>query len=235
MSAPPPLPRPRHGLSLEQARWVRFAVLVSLLAGLALFAARTWPTSVEELRGPVEQAGAWAPLVFVVGYVAAAVALVLASLLTVAGGVLFGPAVGAALVLIAATVGATVAFGLARWLGGDGVRAMLGGRLASVDRWIGDRGFTSVLVLRLVPLFPYNVLNYAVGLTGVTWRAYVLATVMGLRRRGHVATRPRRRLARRPAAGGVRQRHADVSHQRPRPHARHRARRARRTGSASVG
>lgn len=159
---------------------MRFAVLVSLLAGLALFAARTWPTSVEELRGPVEQAGAWAPLVFVVGYVAAAVALVPASLLTVAGGVLFGPAVGAALVLIAATVGATVAFGLARWLGRDGVRAMLGGRLASVDRWIGHRGFASVLVLRLVPLFPYNVLNYAVGLTGVTWRAYVLATAIGI-------------------------------------------------------
>lgn len=171
MSASPP---PRRTFA-RAARWALLAAGVVLLlllgreAGAALPGFAAW----------IEQLGALAPLVFIAGYALAVVALVPGSLLTVAAGAIFGLAEGTLYVLIAATLGAAVAFLLARYLARPLVERRLAGnpRFAAIDRAVGRQGRRIVFLLRLSPVFPFNVLNYALGLTGVRFSDYLLACI----------------------------------------------------------
>lgn len=162
-------------------RFVRAVLLAGALAGLALLG---WPAgglpSLADVRAVVDAAGPAGPLVYVAVYGLATVALVPGGALTVLAGLLFGPLLGTAVALTGASVGATAAFGVARRLGRARIRRLLGSRLQRVDGWLADRGFAAVLTLRLIPVVPFNVLNYAAGLTGVPPRAYIAATVLGV-------------------------------------------------------
>jgi len=117
--------------------------------------------------------------VFVVGYATAVVVFVPGSLLTLAAGAIFGVAYGTVLVFLAATAGATAAFLIARHGGRGWVQARLAGdaRFAAVDRAVAEQGRKIVLLLRLSPVFPFNLLNYALGLTQVSTRDYVVASI----------------------------------------------------------
>jgi uncharacterized membrane protein YdjX (TVP38/TMEM64 family) len=128
----------------------------------------------------VASAGWAAPVVFVLAYAAATVALVPGAPMTALAGVLFGPLVGTGLVVAGATLGATAAFALARRLGRQRVQCVLGPRLTRADGWLERRGFAAMLGLRLTPLVPFNVLNYAAGLSRVPARPYVAATALGI-------------------------------------------------------
>ena len=123
--------------------------------------------------------GAWAPLAFVLGYILATVALVPGSILTLAAGALFGLWKGVLLAFIAATLGAAAAFLVARHLARDFVHRRLGGdqRVAAIDRAIGDHGRKIVFLLRLSPAFPFNLLNYLLGLTTVRFTDYLIASL----------------------------------------------------------
>lgn len=153
---------------------VRFGVLVALLAGTAalLLTQDASPTAVREA---VEAAPA-APVVFVVLYAALTVLLVPGAVGSTAAGALFGAFWGTALTVL----GATAAFLIARSLGRAQIERMAGPKIAGVDRWLTDRGVGAVLFLRLVPLFPFNAVNYGAGLTAVPLRTYVAGTAIGI-------------------------------------------------------
>ncbi|HEY0783596.1 MAG TPA: TVP38/TMEM64 family protein, partial [Thermoanaerobaculia bacterium] len=123
--------------------------------------------------------GAWAPLGFVALYALATVAFVPGSLLTLAGGALFGVVRGAAYSLIGATLGASLAFLVARYLARGAVERRLAKspRFAALDRAVGEGGFRIVALLRLSPLFPFTLLNYALGLTRVRFLPYLAASL----------------------------------------------------------
>ncbi len=159
---------------------VRLAILavVVLAAGGALVA--TGGPSLEGVRDAVESAGPLGALAFVVGYAVLTVALVPGSALTLAGGVLFGPWLGTALVVVGATAGACGAFAVARRLGREGVEAVAGERIGRLDAMLGRQGFTAVLLVRLVPVVPFNVSNYAAGVTAVSFRDFALGTLVGI-------------------------------------------------------
>jgi uncharacterized membrane protein YdjX (TVP38/TMEM64 family) len=133
--------------------------------------------SVQEL---VASAGWAGPVVFVLAYAIGTVALVPGAPMTALAGVLFGPLAGTGLVLIGATAGATAAFLLSRRLGRTRIQRFLGPRLTRADGWLERRGFAAMLGLRLAPLVPFSVLNYAAGLSRVPARAYVSATALGI-------------------------------------------------------
>lgn len=132
------------------------------------------------LENFVDSAGAFAPVAYVFAYVLLTVLLFPGSIATVASGALFGPVWGTVLTLIGATAGATAAFLIARYLGRERVRSRLGPRLTRFDDSLIRTGFLSVLILRLLPVAPFNVSNYAFGVTGIKTRSYVLATVIGI-------------------------------------------------------
>ena len=127
----------------------------------------------------VEGLGALGPVVFVLGYVAATVAFVPGSVLTLAAGAIFGLGPGVAYVMIGATTGASLAFLVARFVAREAVAQRVAGnpRFAAVDRAVGREGFKIVLLLRLSPVFPFNMLNYGLGLTNVRFTDYVAASI----------------------------------------------------------
>ena len=159
-------------------RWVRIAVGLGAIALLVLLG-RELGAALPRFAAWVESLGAWGPLVFVLGYAAAVVAFVPGSVLTLAAGAIFGVAWGVLWVFIAAVLGSSAAFLVARYLARDAVARRLAAnpRFAAVDRAVGREGRKIVFLLRLSPLFPFTLLNYALGLTTVRFADYVLASV----------------------------------------------------------
>ncbi len=127
----------------------------------------------------VEGLGALGPLVFILGYAVAVVAFIPGSALTLASGAIFGVAKGTVLVFVAAILGSTAAFLIARHLARGSIEKRIEGepKFAAIDRAIGTEGRKIVFLLRLSPIFPFNLLNYGLGLTRVGLLDYVIAGI----------------------------------------------------------
>ncbi|MGH7001989.1 MAG: VTT domain-containing protein, partial [Stellaceae bacterium] len=153
------------------------------LAGL-LGAAIVWAIShrqgfdVTIIEAKIRDMGAWAPIAYAGLYVAATVLFFPGWILGLAGGALFGPILGAGCTLLGATFGATLAFLAARYVASDWVAARADGRLRQLITGVEEEGWRFVAFARLVPVFPFNLLNYALGLTRIRVREYVLASVI---------------------------------------------------------
>ncbi len=133
------------------------------------------PRFAEWVRG----LGAWGPAVFILGYAGAAVAFVPGSLLTLAAGAIFGIVYGVAYVFMGAMLGSAAAFLVSRYVARSWVERRIAGdrRFAAIDGAIGGEGRKVVLLLRLSPIFPYNLLNYALGLTRVSFTDYLIGSL----------------------------------------------------------
>lgn len=129
----------------------------------------------------VARSGIWAGLIYVLAY-AGTVALSLpgAVIVTLAGGFLFGTAVGATLTVIGATIGATLLFLIARSAVGDALRQRAGPFLARMSEGFSRNAFNYLLFLRLVPAFPFWAVNLAPALLGMRLVPYVVATFIGI-------------------------------------------------------
>lgn len=157
---------------------MRKLLLVVALLAVAVLLVR----HLDDARAWVEGLGAWGPVALGALYVLTCVAFVPGSLLTLVAGATFGVLVGSVTVSIASTLGATLAFLVGRHLARDRVARLVEGnaRFAAVDRAVGRRGLRIVLLTRLSPVFPFNLLNFAYGLTGVRLRDYVLGSWIGM-------------------------------------------------------
>lgn len=157
-----------------------FAAVLAVL----LLAALTLPVA-DWLAGFfawIEQNPALAWAAFALFYIAAVVLMLPGSLLTLGGGYLFGLGYGFVIVSAASVVGATCAFLIGRFAARDWVADKLAAmpRFAALDRAVGQRGALVVLLTRLSPAFPFNLLNYALGLTRVPLGTYVLVSWLGM-------------------------------------------------------
>lgn len=125
----------------------------------------------------VDGLGIWGPVVFVAGYAVATVAFVPGALLTLAGGAIFGLVQGTIYVFLGATLGACGAFLVARYVARAAIERKLADRpkFAAIDRAVGREGRKIVFLLRLSPAFPFNLLNYGLGLTKVRFVDYLVA------------------------------------------------------------
>jgi len=120
--------------------------------------------------------GVWAPVAYVMLYAAATPLFVPAALFALAGGALFGPVWGVVLNLSGATIGAAIAFLVARYLAADWVAHKTSGRLKRLLTGVEAEGWRFVAFVRLVPLFPFNLTNYALGVTKIRFAAYVITS-----------------------------------------------------------
>jgi uncharacterized membrane protein YdjX (TVP38/TMEM64 family) len=161
----------------------------SLAVSAAVLACMPAPAQALDLQGAVggledliQSAGLLGPVIFVAAYVAATVLLIPGSILTLAAGFLFGPFLGTAVVSVASTLGASAAFLVGRYLARPAVEKRIQGntKFAAVDAAIGREGPKIVFLLRLSPLFPFTLLNYALSLTKVEFGPYVLASWAGM-------------------------------------------------------
>ena len=130
------------------------------------------------LDGWLSGLGVWAPVVYVSFYAAGTVVFLPGSLFALAGGALFGPVWGAVLSLLGATIGAGIAFLVARYLAGDWVARRAAGPVKRLIRGVETEGWRFVAFVRLVPLFPFNLTNYALGLARIGFLQYVVTSLV---------------------------------------------------------
>lgn len=162
-----------------RAAIIRLAVFLVVLAGLAVSVAVFGADAMRDwLNGAAESS--WGPVAFVALYFLLVVFMLPGSLGTLAAGAVFGLWVGFGVAMVGATLGACAAFWIARSVGREGATALIEGRAETVDRLLEERGLVAITVLRLLPIVPFNALNYASGLSGLKFRDYAIGTVVGM-------------------------------------------------------
>jgi uncharacterized membrane protein YdjX (TVP38/TMEM64 family) len=156
----------------------RVALVLAGLAAVVAVGRAVGPEAVRLATG-AHRFGGWAPAIFVAGYVVACIAFVPGAIPTMAAGILFGLAAGTVYAFLGETLGGAAAFTVSRRLARPLVARWLAGtpRFAALDRAVAAQGRRLVFLLRLSPIFPFNFLNYALGLTSVRFADYLLASV----------------------------------------------------------
>jgi uncharacterized membrane protein YdjX (TVP38/TMEM64 family) len=159
--------------------WLAVALLLTGAAfGWSLLPLREWG---EEVNASIHGLGVWGPIAFFLVFIVAVVSLVPASAVTLAAGLAFGFA-AFPLALGAATLGAACAFLIARHLGTDKVKRLVEDlpRSKAVYKAISGGGWRIVLLLRLSPIMPFSILNYALGATELRFWPFLSATFVGI-------------------------------------------------------
>lgn len=160
------------------APWIRLAVIGGVVALLAI-GGRRLAELVPAFAEWVHGLGPLGPVAFMTGYAVATVAFVPGSLLTLAAGAVFGVGLGTLYALAGAILGASGAFLIARHVARAAFQRRVAGvpQFATIDRAISREGWKVVLLLRLSPVFPFNLLNYALGLTRIRFVDFLLASI----------------------------------------------------------
>lgn len=164
-------------------RWRQHWRAGALLLGTGTAAVVLWSTGVldlGELRDRVDEAGAAAPLLFVLAYAALTLLPAPKNVLSAAAGVLFGFGTGLALVWVAAMIGALVAFTIARAVDPSALGWATGRHRQRVEQVLDRHGVTAVLVVRLIPVAPFTAVNYVSGMSTLRVRDYVAGTGVGI-------------------------------------------------------
>lgn len=171
---------------MKEGRKSSWKWIAILLAVVGLFVTARYFLDVQGLLtgtlNRVADLGPWGPVLFVLLYVLATVLFVPGLILTTGAGVLFGVVRGSLLVSVASTLGATAAFLIGRYFAREWVSEKIQGnsRFEAIDRAVAEEGWKIVGLTRLTPVFPFNLLNYAFGLTRVSLKAYVFASWIGM-------------------------------------------------------
>jgi uncharacterized membrane protein YdjX (TVP38/TMEM64 family) len=171
------------GGAMRKASWIRLSAIVVVIGALSVL------PFLLPIQGPIRDfldwvrgLGAWGLVALALFWIPAAILLVPGTVITLAGGALFGVVEATIAISLGSTVGACAAFLVGRGLARPWVERQIAGnaRFQAVDHAIAAQGFKIVLLLRLSPVFPYNLLNYILALTRVSFRDYFLATWIGM-------------------------------------------------------
>lgn len=152
-----------------------FCILAVLIASAIIFQEKA-PIILSSIKG----LGWLAPILFLLIYCLATILLLPTMVLTLAGGALFGPLLGTLFNLIGATLGAACAFCISRHLAIDWLAAKRGPKLNKLISGVERGGWQFVALLRLVPIVPFNLVNYGLGITQIKFSHYILTTFIFL-------------------------------------------------------
>lgn len=158
---------------------LRLSMLVLALGSLFAVLALSGSLSPERVEQRVDGFGALAPLAFIVGAAVLTCLMFPGPILAGAAGLLFGTAFGTPVALCSATLGASLACAIGRFVAGDAVQELGGPRLRALAAWVGRRGFLSVLYARIAPGVPFNLVSYSCGLTTIAIPVVAAATALG--------------------------------------------------------
>ena len=167
-----------NGTKAMKSNLIRLALMLVVFAGITLAVVYRDRFDAVALEQWVAGAGVGGPIIFMSVYAIATVFFMPGSVLTLAGGAIFGPILGTFYNLTGATLGATLAFVISRYLASDWAERKAGGRLKQLKEGVEGEGWRFVAFVRLVPLFPFNLLNYALGLTRIKLSHYVMASYL---------------------------------------------------------
>ena len=167
---------------MRKGTWAGLALALALVVGLLAARAAGLQDLLtrEHLQAVLAPLGPWAPAGFMAIKVVTIVLALPSAPVTITGGLLFGAVWGTVVNVLAATAGASLTYFIGRAIGREEVERRLHGRLKELDDGLGENGLSFMLFLRLVPLFPFNGINYGAGLTRISFRDYLLGTFFGI-------------------------------------------------------
>ncbi|MGB5961923.1 MAG: TVP38/TMEM64 family protein [Coleofasciculaceae cyanobacterium] len=131
------------------------------------------------LQAWLNQAGIWAPIIYITIYTIATILVLPSTVLNLTGGAIFGPWLGTLWTSIAAIIAAVVAFAFTRTVGREIIAQKLAGHWQSMDAEISQGGLFYMFAIRLLPIIPYGLVNFAAGLTSISFRDYLIGTILG--------------------------------------------------------
>jgi uncharacterized membrane protein YdjX (TVP38/TMEM64 family) len=163
---------------------IKAGFLVTMLVGFLLLVHFIGVSHLtpEAIRNVIIATGSWGPIIYIFIYTIRPLLLFPALILTLAGGLAFGPWWGTLYVVIGGLSGACLCFAIARSLGHDKIKKYLGqfSQIQAFDEQIAEHGFRTMLVMRIVPIFPYDPVSYLAGLSNIRFRDYAAATALGM-------------------------------------------------------
>lgn len=162
---------------VPRRRLVTIGAVIVILVAVALFV--PLPSAVQ-LRDWAQSVGPWLPLAFFTAHVVATIFPIPRTAFTLSAGLLFGPLLGVSLAVAASTISAVIALLLVRAAGWHLDRLVKHPRVDALNARLAERGWPTVLSMRMIPAVPFSVLNYAVGSSAVRVVPYTLATFAGL-------------------------------------------------------
>ncbi len=132
-----------------------------------------------QIQAWLRASGIWVPIIYIALYVVATVLVLPSTALNLTGGAIFGPVLGTVWTSVGAIIAAIVAFAFTRTVGREAVAKRLGGRWMAMDAEVRRGGLFYMFAIRLVPIMPYGLVNFAAGLTSVSFKDYLLGTTLG--------------------------------------------------------
>ncbi|WP_404788192.1 TVP38/TMEM64 family protein [Altericista sp. CCNU0014] len=169
--------RKRPFLSKYQLLWILLALVCLLLTWGIIQALGGYKP--EQLQTFIRQLGIWGPLAYIALYVAGTLALLPSTPLNISGGMLFGPWWGILWTSVGAVGAATIAFFFSRTVGRPAMERRLAGRWQAMDAEIHRGGLFYMFAIRLIPVMPYGIVNFAAGLTSIRFRDFSIGTLLG--------------------------------------------------------
>ncbi len=133
----------------------------------------------QQLQLWLQKMGIWAPILYILIYSIATICILPSTPLNLSGGAIFGSVWGTVWTSIAAILAAVLSFIFSRTIGRDLVRQKLAGKWEKIDREMHQGGFFYMFAIRLLPLIPYGIVNFAAGLTAIKFRDYFFGTLLG--------------------------------------------------------
>ena len=161
---------------MKSNQYLRLLLFLLLIAGVVAALLNHDLFDINAIKASLDKLGIYAPVMFIGLYIIGTLFFLPGSLLTLAGGALFGPWLGTLYNLTGATLGATLAFMLSRYIGSEWIQQKASGILQKLLDGVEAEGWRFIAFVRLVPLFPFNLLNYALGLTRIKLIPYMLTT-----------------------------------------------------------
>ncbi|MGV8982988.1 TVP38/TMEM64 family protein [Clostridium sp.] len=134
----------------------------------------------ENMQSFIDSYGIFSPIIYIILFTFVPLTLFPDSILAIAGGMCFGMVGGFIYTMIGAILGGTLSFYLAKNLGHKVLKKIIKNDLSSLENAIKTKGFLLVFVLRLIPLFPFDIISYAAGFSGVKFKDFALATISGI-------------------------------------------------------
>jgi uncharacterized membrane protein YdjX (TVP38/TMEM64 family) len=137
-------------------------------------------SSVADIRNYISNFGLWAPVIYIIMFTLVPLTLFPDAVLAVAGGMIFGVWLGALYTIIGAVCGGTLSFFIARHFGRGLVEKLIKHKAQWFDDGVEKKGFLLILILRLVPLVPFDVISYGAGLSKIKFKDFLTATAIGI-------------------------------------------------------
>lgn len=164
---------------LDKVLKILISIIIIIILGSVIYKLFSMNINVNDVQSYVSSFGKLAPIVYIIIFALVPLTLFPDSILAIGGGLIFGLGKGYIYTLIGALIGASLSFYISRKLGRNFVKKLTKEKLDNIEDMINSKGFFVVLILRLIPLFPFDIISYGAGLTSIKYKDFLIATIIG--------------------------------------------------------